>query len=387
MRGILKTIITRLYQSLRRDNYHIRPSSIGGCPRKNVLLSLHPIQKDGIDELTPDQLAEVGAAVGGVILERFLEPIFKEMGFRYQVRIITDYAQGTCDFYYYNPDDESAIVLDTKTTNRSSLPYLPHQAHLDQLQVYMDGILHGEIYETIRTEDGQELLGERLPNPKSVEGCLLYFLRENPLFIGTDAQEYWISYDPDYAQKLRRRFQKLRECVEKGEIPPIPSGYSPFQFPCYISSHEGIFRCPFWEMCWEGVLEKSAAPPELLQVAQEYLTVNEMHKFYGKERRRLANTLKSLAISQPIISLPSGIIKKVVVERSDVDYKSLLSDFLKYIGENPNIPMDEKLKIVRVYNQLKQQHTRTRTEVRFYTFTGLREEGEGEELSPREDEN
>lgn len=372
---ILKNIQRGLYASLKKSRHYLRPSTIGGCMRKNVLMELNPMDDIPIEEIPEGMLVEKGAAVGGVIIEEKVAPILQKMGFKYQVRILIPYVPsggGTCDFYYYDPNTEEAIILDLKTTNRSSLRFIPYESHVEQVLVYMDGALNGEIFETKIDENGQEVIGERLPNPKKVRGCIVYLLRENPLFSGYEAQESWVEYDPKKVEEIKEKFARAQEYIEKKEIPPIPKNYSPYQFPCYISSFEGVFPCPFWNFCWAEEVKKSVEeyPEELLRAVRHYHHINEMYHLYKAERERLRAILMDLMEDVDSVMFEGGTLKKIIEIREETNWVPVVESLLTFIGENNKIPLEERVRIVQHYTQLKRKNTHPKVVVKFRTYSG-----------------
>lgn len=372
--SLREVLMKKMVSYLKRDNRALRPSRIGGCPRAVVLENISPLPEE--ETINSKDVARLGSALGGVIYERAIAPFLIDEGFHYQVRVKLDDIEGTCDFYKYVPETEEGIVVDLKTVNRATLPYIPMSGHIDQITIYMECILKGEIWTTKIVDEGGKLVevtDQRLPNPKKVKGCLIYLLRENPLHI-TDEQECWIDYDPLRAQILRERFNWLRECIEKEEIPPIPPDYTPFNYPCYIPTYEGIYTCPYWEKCWKDSVVPSdeKTSMELSQLARKYYEAWFAQRLYAKEKDKYSQMLRELTKGIPSLIIPfdGGVLKKTIVSYDDVDYHSVLLGFLDFINEQFKPSLSVRKKMVEVIENLKNKHKRVVTYTRFDVSQG-----------------
>lgn len=380
--SLRENLMKRMVSLLKRDSKVLRPSKIGGCPRAIVLEHISPVE-DEIegDEFDSRVITKLGSALGGVIYERAIAPFLIEEGFLYQVKVKSGEIEGTCDFYKYDPETEEGLVVDLKTINRANLPYIPNPGHVDQITVYMDCILNGEIWTTKTVNEGDktvEVLDKKLPNPKKVRGCLIYLLRENPLHI-TKEQECWVDYDPLRAELLRSRFQWLKESIEKGEIPPVPKDYTPFSYPCYISTYEGIYTCPYWDECWKETVssEGDKIPDELSQLARKYYESWFNIRLHKKEKDRYAQMLKELTKGIPSILIPfeGGVLRKSVVSYDEIDYHEVLLGFLDFVNEyfKPSLP--QRKKMVEVLENLKSKHKKVITYTRFDVSQGRSSNG------------
>lgn len=382
--SLTKILMKKMLGMLKRDDRALRPSKIGGCPRAVVLEHLYPTPEEDKEEVDESLLFKWGSALGGVIYERAIAPLLKSEGFLYQVRVRMDDIEGTCDFYKYDPNTEEGVVLDLKTINRATLPYIPSEAHIDQITVYMDCILHGEVWTTeIVEKDGvkTEVEVARLPNPKKVRGCLIYLLRENPLYL-KEGQECWIDYDEVRAKNIRERFKWLKESIEKGEIPPVPRGYTPFKYPCYIPSYEGVYTCPFWEKCWRETItpEDADTSPELIDLARKYYNAWFCQQLYSKEREKYSQMLNELTKGIPTLTIPfeGGILKKSIVSYDDIDYHQVLLGLLSYINEEFKLTLPQRKKIAEVIENLKKKHRKVITYTRYIVSSGRDRKGSGQ---------
>jgi len=339
---------------LKKQIEVVRPSRIEDCPRAIVLDALvgmsEEIEEIPIDEEKKEEEWRKGAALAGLIYEQIVCPILISDGFDYQVKVETDYLSGTCDFYKYDPETGTATVIDIKTIARKSLPFIPQQKHISQVMVYMDGALNGRVYKV--DPETQEI--REYPRAKQVEGYLLYILRENPLYF-SPRQEVKVEYDPDRIERLKKRAHELREWISKGEIPPVPEGFHPFQFPCYINMYEGAFYCPHWKTCWSTLMlqEGDEIPEELIDVATQYIEADTAYHFWKDRREDLHDQIVQLTMGHPSLTIPArgGVIKKTTYSYERIDYKAVLEGLIEFLRER--IPVNYLVEITKVITDLK----------------------------------
>jgi len=355
----LRKIQSELEEKFLKNQIEVvRPSRIEDCPRAIVLDALigipEEIEEIPIDEEKKEEEWRKGAALAGLIYEQFICPILISEGFDYQVRVETDYLSGTCDFYKYDPETGTATIIDIKTIARKGLSFIPQQKHVSQVMVYMDGALNGRVYKI--DPETQEV--REYPRAKQVEGYLIYILRENPLYF-SPRQEVKVEYDPERIERLKKRSQELREWIARGEVPPIPEGFHPFQFPCYINMYEGAFYCPHWKTCWSTLMlqEEGEFPEELIEVATQYIEADTAYHFWRERREDLHEQIVQLTVGHPSLNIPArgGVIKKTTYLHTRTDYKSVLDGLLEYLREM--LPLEKLVEVIKVVTDLKEKFT------------------------------
>lgn len=325
LRKILRESLDKILVSGSDATIRVRPSNLGSCPRRIVLSAINGVEEDS-DISSEDNWggSGKGVLVVGKIYEGALKKWFEAIGFLYQCYIVIDEdLYGHCDFYLPPQDDGVAIVVDLKTTGKNSIPFLPNPSHINQVQLYMHGVLHGEIWKT--DDDGNPI--EKLPNPQKVCGALLYIIREDPYFV-FDKQEYWVSYNSHTAAQLINYARKIKSHIEKGEIPDIPSDYSPFHYPCYYANMFGEVKCPFWDNCWQKKIQSTDS--QLRAFADEMI---EAYKAYKKAEERyeaLKKRFKDMISDYPKYELSTahGTILKYTETKEIVNYRGVIQDLV-----------------------------------------------------------
>ncbi len=328
LRKILRDALDDILAEGSDPTIRVRPSSLGSCPRRVILSILQGIDEDA-EFSKEDNWGGLGKGVMvvGKIYEQALLPYLRKEGFLYQCYIVVDKElnlYGHSDFYLPpQGENDEAIIVDLKTTGKKSIPFLPHKHHINQVMLYMHGALHGEIWET--NEKGEPI--RQLENPKRISGALLYIIREDP-YIVFDTQEFWINYLEDSAKALLDYAAKLNDMVAQGEVPPIPEGNSPYDFPCYYASEFGEIKCPFWDDCWREELKKHSGDiTELgLRAIQEYRAYKEAEGRYERTKELIKDTLRDYPTYEIITE--NGSVIKYTDFRRLVNYKSLIQDLV-----------------------------------------------------------
>lgn len=318
---MIKQIVRATLDALLDVQEHkLRPSNLGHCERRNALSILHQVPDEDVERSSNWGQMGKGAMVMGKIIEAALAPYFKKRGFLYQCLVkIVDDLEGHIDFYLpQGENSDYAVVLDLKTTGKSSIPYLPNPAHILQVSLYMYGVMEGEVWEV--DDDGKPI--RKLETPSDVRGVIYYLVREDPYYM-FEGQEHWIAYNPAIAEKGIKAFFKLREKVAAGEIPPIPTNYKPFSFPCYYSNQFGEAICPFWDMCWKEKME--SASEEMKELAIDLIKAYSKRKEFDAEYERLRDLFLDLTKDkmQEQVVTPIGFIKKFTVTRTDVNWQGV----------------------------------------------------------------
>lgn len=350
LRKILREALDAVLDEKSDTSIRVRPSTLGSCPRRVVTAIIRGDPED-LEVGEADNWGGLGrgALAAGKIYELAIQPYFTKYGFLYQCFIVVAPEidlYGHCDFYLPpESDDDEAIIVDIKTTGKSSIPFLPQTHHKNQIQLYMHGALHGEIWEA--DEAGNPV--RKLPNPKKICGALLYIIREDPYLVFNN-QEWWISYNEDLALSLIEYAKELRAYALAGRIPDIPKGFAPFAFPCYYSSEFGEVKCPYWNDCWSSRL--AADEDANTQIATELIQAYREYRGAKDRYERKKNLFKDIYKDFPRfeINTPQGSVVKYLETREIVNYRGVLQDLVSE-GQIPD----------SVVRALLEKHTKVNT--------------------------
>jgi CRISPR/Cas system-associated exonuclease Cas4 (RecB family) len=162
---------------------------------------------------------------------------------------------GTCTV------DEQAVVVEFKSINKDFVDRSKEE-HQGQLMWYI------HMFKQLRVRVKQRLgLGEFDVVPEDVAADLLvdeaYTRVEKWLALtqgeirgeiiyeskgNNETFHFVLDYDADKAQLIKDWFAKVKEHVEKKEIPNVR--YDPGYFPCSWSGKSGAGRCPYFNICY-----------------------------------------------------------------------------------------------------------------------------------------
>lgn len=305
---------------VRVEKPRVRPSSLGSCLRKSFFFNKQyaPASDEFIDVPldSPEEVFNTGFLAAGKVYELFVTPVLIEHGFTSQPLVIIDKERG---FYghadFAKVEGDVGYIIDIKTTSFHSLPFLPHDGHILQVQSYLHGMLHGEVWET---DDSGECI-RRLPTPKKCFGALFYILRENPAYV-TDKQEFWYEYDPNMARRATELFDTMRYYIENDIVPEIPPGYSPFSFPCFLHNEAQNRWCPYWKLCWGDKItdEVDEIQRELaIKMIEKYVEKKRVSKEYEELRKTFIHATQSQPNCQVVTPLGSVAKRYKVGRRVD----------------------------------------------------------------------
>ncbi len=314
------------------DEARVRPSTLGNCPRQvyfSVLQKVDPEVLEGEGGVEGDVGVVKGFFVSGRIHEEMIRPKMEAAGFHYQCYVVVTPDEnpplwGHCDFYKYDYDTGECFVVDIKTTSIKSKPYLPKQAHIAQVTLYLHGALYGEVWRC--DENGNPV--EKFPPARRGHGCIFYIIRENPAHF-FDGQEYWFDYDEEEAQALLAHKRYLDIAIQTGKEPPIPQSYSPFTFPCmYVSefSYKTVM-CPFWRLCWKDKAKEGDMDEHLRQLGERLIKLYVEKERIEEEYEAVAALLKSSTGDIPYLTIytPLGEIRKSTYSRRYVKWKEVVN--------------------------------------------------------------
>ncbi len=246
-------------------------SRLRSCPRQ-LIFSFLVGGMEGEDE-EEDISRGWGVMVAGVWWEEFLAQ-FAFPEFKRQCHVYLMGIAGHCDFLHHS-DDGKVTVLEIKT--RYEIPDSPLPNHYIQLNAYLLGIRDNGYW----LDDGTHVT----ENINKVEGFLIYLNRDNPADFG-------IFHFPEPDEKVRQIVEEMKKCLDEfiksGVIPPIPKGYQPFRFPCFVETRYDVKLCPFHANCWGKPEEPSEEiSPLLVEGFRRWLEYKESEENY----RRFVDTL------------------------------------------------------------------------------------------------
>ncbi len=379
LRGILKSAIK---DWVHRESPRIRPSTLGGCIRKNYF----SIVENTIVETEELQMvvgsgsnSEVSDIVDGYLatgklFELFLTPHFQRQGFLHQCLIIIDPSSnlyGHSDFYKYDEESKTGYIVDIKTTSYHHFDFLPNEAHVAQVQLYMHGALYGEIWRT--GENGEPV--ERLPNPEKCVGGLLYIARENAA-LTSEKQEHWFPYNPRLVEEILQNKAKLSEAIAKGEPPPIPPHYTPYSFPClFITVGESVI-CPYWDRCWLSSVSDIGEETlkNITEMVKRFVRYKEAEREWEEYRKVFIECTS--ATPQVRVTTPLGVVEKTTQVRSRENAKRMVNLLIEEGKLSPEEAWD-------YYERSKSNYEAVVVKV-YPNWTAFQQEEEGREENGNE---
>jgi hypothetical protein len=243
-----------------------------------------------------------GVLAAGVWWEEFLaQYVFPD--FKRQCKVSLLGIIGHCDFLKHDETEQRVTVLEIKT--RYETPDAPLQHHYVQLNAYLLGIKENGYW----LSDGTHIT----ENIQTVEGSLIYLNRDNPA-------DFAIFHFPQPDETVRQIVEEAKRHIEdflqNGVIPPIPKGYQPFRFPCFIETRYDVKLCPFHINCW-GKAEEATGDisPLLVEGFRRWLSYKESEENYKRFvdsliRPLFSNLEKSL--SYPVTYLNESGVFRVI---------------------------------------------------------------------------
>lgn len=358
---------------VRVEPPRIRPSSIGYCQRRNFFFhKYHAFIGEEFVDTPLDNLNDAydtGFLASGKVYEAMLTPIFIKHGFNEQALIVIDKERefyGHADFVKYDDETDTMYIIDLKTTAFSHLPFLPNDGNVMQLQLYLHGALFGEVW---LTDDNGEPLA-KLPRPSNAYGALFYIIRENPAYVSPE-QEHWFSYDPDIVEKAFALRDELEKYIERDEVPPIPRGYSPYNFPCLLRGEARTRWCPYWKYCWQDVVNESDS--EFGDIVEQLVRKKVEYENVSKEFKHLREMFLQMTSSRPRVHIisPYGTITKYTKTDNRVNLEAFINHAI-----NEGLLTEEQVEAIKKAVSVPCQYTYLKVTPNYERFPDLRRGGE-----------
>jgi len=277
-------------------------SRLRSCPRQ-LIFSFMTGDAGIVDDEREDK--GWGVMVAGIWWEEFLAKyVFTD--FERQCRVNLMGIWGHCDFLRHTPETGQVTVLEIKT--RHEIPDIPLPNHYTQLNAYMLGIRDNGYW----LRDGTHVT----ENINDIEGFLVYVNRDNPADFG-------VFHFPQADENVRQIVSKMKDYVDdfltNDVVPPIPSDYQPFKFPCFIETRYDTRICPFHATCWRRFREGGEdISPVITEGFRRWLAYKDSEENYKRFvdyfiRPLFANLEKSAA--HPVTYLNEAGIFRAVPRR------------------------------------------------------------------------
>ncbi|MEM2675760.1 MAG: hypothetical protein QXT10_04620 [Candidatus Bathyarchaeia archaeon] len=253
----------------------VRLSSTNHCPRAVVMSTMTSAL-----EVSQDP-ASVGVIELGTAWHNRLQEYLHKLGLVTESDVVLEVKnkviRGHMDAY----DPTNRILYEFKTVSKTAQPYLPKRENVAQAVAYA------------LSEPQNPIVKAAYP-PKEL--VIIYFFREDPNPLR--ARAFTFEFPDEVAElvdEVKRYWENVIAYIEKGEIPPVPAGYSPQLYPCRWRTEYGLdVRCPFFELCWtfaEQQVDKEAITSQFLAIADEREKLQHMLNHVDAEYKRLLNEL------------------------------------------------------------------------------------------------
>jgi len=176
--------------------------------------------------------------------------------------------------------------VEAKSTTLKSVPYVPIQDHVDQVQLYHHYWIQPTGGGTAEIVYRVKETGEPLVFP--------------------------VVYDAAYAHELVARLERVRGAVEFGVPLPVPRGVYMDQFPCGWWNDAGEFTtCAFWKHCWVAGAPDTTSDPAIIDAVARLKRVEELHdrvEARGKRVARVRDALRA-ALGRLMDACGSGVVR------------------------------------------------------------------------------
>lgn len=284
------------------DSRELRLSEVGACPRFRAAKAAGRVDAAA---LAPD-LWDAGYFERGRIAERWVADLFRQAfprRCRHEVEVRHPWGVGHIDLWF--PAERLVVEIKSATVGSDgTFPQLPRDSHLLQVQAY----LH-----YFRGADGER---------RTDRALLLYVLLGHRV----DFRAYPLRYSPAIGARIEAELAEIARHAERGTLPPVPEGYSPFAFPCAWSSPRGERgRCPLFDLCWGGradAEEATRAEGELRRLIDEYADLHRRKKAAEQQAALLEGMLDDLRPRLDAAFTAMGVRKAAtdaaVITRSEV---------------------------------------------------------------------
>lgn len=190
-------------------------SDVGGCPRMRVLKAMNmPHRPKSARELEIHRLGEV---VHDHLWHNRIVKLWPDA--QREVWLDTPYGRARMDAVV--PSEN--LIVEIKKAKFAAIDYLPKREHVLQLQGYM----HFSPYK---------------------RGIVLYGI----VGVGLSEVAFDVDYEPATGAAIEAELEYLRGLVDRGEPPPVPSGYVPTRWPCsWYDKELGVQHwCAYGQHCW-----------------------------------------------------------------------------------------------------------------------------------------